>query len=113
MSTTATVATSSSALPVSTSLMMAAGGTPTMSIVLINEAAAQVNFWSSMKLQNYKTGGDIEVFLDRFKVYCNGVNMHESKKTSCLLNALDEVTFRIITKELPQAYKCDVEVVKQ
>ena len=41
--------------------------------------------------------------------------MHESNKSSCLLNVglLNEVTLRIIIKEAPQAYKCDVDVIKQ
>ena len=94
-------------------MMMAAGGALIISTLPVNGAEAKVNFSSSMKLQNYKTGGDIEVFLDRFEVYCNGVNMHESKNSSCLFHSLDKVTFRIITKELPQAYKCDDEVIKQ
>ena len=94
-------------------MIITAGRAPTILTVPVSEAAAQVNLLSGMKLQNYKTGGHIDVFLDRFEVYCNGANMHESKKSSCLLNALDEVTFRIITKELPQADKCDVEVIKQ
>ena len=67
---------------------------------------------TGMKLQNFKTGGDIEVFLDRFDVFCDGINMPESKKASCLLSALDDVTFRIVNKELHENDRRNVNKIK-
>ena len=101
-----------------TAPMMAANGAPgtlsTLTTVPMPAPATQahVNFTGGIKLQNYKSGNDIEVFLARYDVYCESVNMPEIKKVSCLLNALDETTFRIVSKELPHATRYTIQQIK-
>ena len=53
-------------------------------------------------MTTYKASGDIEVFIEKFKVYCSGMNVHSSRQVNVLLNSLDETTIRIMTKELTE-----------
>ena len=64
-----------------------------------------------MKMTTYKAGGDIEVFIEKFKVYCSGMNVHCSRQANVLLHSLDETTFRIITKELTELERQDVNLI--
>ena len=64
-----------------------------------------------MKMTTYKSGGDIEVFIEKFKVYCNGMNVHSSRQANVLLNSLDETTFRIMTKELTEEERQDINLI--
>ena len=97
--------------------IMAASGAPIAmstfpTTMPVPATSTQLNFTGGIKLQSYKSGNDIEVFIARYDVYCESVNIPEIKKVSCLLNALDETTFRIVSKELPQATRYTIQQIK-
>ena len=64
-----------------------------------------------MKMTTYKPGGDIEVFIEKFKVYCSGMNVHSSRQANVLLDSLYETKFIIITEELTEIERQDVNLI--
>ena len=44
------------------------------------------NVAGGMKLKNYKTGEDVEIFLDRFTNFCMGTSVPPNRQASVLLN---------------------------
>jgi hypothetical protein len=52
------------------------------------------------KLDKFKVGDDVEVFLERFVDYCDGIGLPATLRASRLLSYLDSTTYKIISKEL-------------
>ena len=53
-----------------------------------------------LKMPTYKTGDDIEIFIYRYENFCKAQNIANDQKAIFLQNALDEITFTIIIREL-------------
>ena len=53
-----------------------------------------------LKMPTYKTGDDIEIFIYRYENFCKVQNIANDQKAIFLQNALDEITFTIIIREL-------------
>ena len=55
-----------------------------------------------LKMPTYKTGDDIEIFIYRYEHFCKAQNIANDQKAIFLQNALDEITFTIIIRELTE-----------
>ena len=72
-----------------------------------------MNLTGGMKIMQYKTGGDVDTFLERFNIYCSGMSIPPHRQASVLLHSLDEPSFRVICRELTEDEKGDINVVKE
>ena len=72
-----------------------------------------MNLTGGMKIMQYKTGGDVDTFLERFNIYCSGMSIPPHRQASVLLHSLDEPSFRVICRELTEEEKGDINVVKE
>ena len=65
-----------------------------------------------VKMPLYKTGADIEVFVDRFEEFLQIQEIVESKKAKLILSALDDTTYKVATRELTATERKDYATVK-
>ena len=75
-------------------------------------AYASANIAGGMKLKNYKTGEDVEIFLDKFTNFCTGTSVPPNRQASVLLNAFDDTTFRVVSEELNESEKTNISTLK-
>ena len=66
-----------------------------------------------LKIPIYQSGADIEVFVNRFEHYCETQSISAKQKADIILNALDDVTFTVVNRELSEAEKKNYVVVKE
>jgi hypothetical protein len=66
---------------------------------------------SMQKLDKFKVGDDVEVFLERFVDYCDGIGLPATLRASRLLSYLDSTTYKIISKELKKEERQDTQTV--
>jgi hypothetical protein len=59
------------------------------------------------KLDKFKVGDDVKVFLERFEDYCDGIGLPATVRASRLLSYLDSTTYKIISKELKKEVRQD------
>ena len=71
-----------------------------------------MNLTFGMKIIQYKTGGDVDTFLERFNIYCSEMSIPPHRQASAL-HSLDESSFRMICRELTEDEKGDNNVVKE
>ena len=102
-----------SAPRIMTSTFRVATSAPTVPIYNDDPPAyASANIAGEMKLKNYKTGEDVEIFLERFTNFCTGTSVPPSRQASVLLNALEDTTFRVVSKELNESEKTNISTLK-
>ena len=72
-----------------------------------------MNLTFGMKIMQYKTGEDVDTFLERFNIYCSGMSIPPYRQASVLLYSLGKPSFRVICRELTEDEKGDINVVKK
>ncbi len=66
-----------------------------------------------LKMPHYKSGADIDIFINRYEQFCNTQKIAEDEKAGYLLNALDDTTFTVIIRELSELERNNYEKLKE
>ena len=66
-----------------------------------------------LKMPMYKTGNDIETFVNRFEQFCQAQTVPPAQKANLILNALDDTTFTVVTRELTETERNNYNTVKE
>ena len=85
--------------------MSAASSTPTLPVGL--------SHYFGVKLPTYKSPGDVEIFVNRFEQFCITHGIDENSKANLLMDALDDVTFTVIKRELSDEERKNYKKTKE
>ena len=85
--------------------MSAASSTPTLPVGLSHSFG--------VKLPTYKSPGDVEIFVNRFEQFCITHGIDENSKANLLMDALDDVTFTVIKRELSDEERKNYKKTKE
>ena len=66
-----------------------------------------------IKMLMYKTGNDIQMFVNRFEQFCQAQTVLPARKANLILNALDDNTFTVVTRELTETERNNYNTVKE
>ena len=66
-----------------------------------------------IRMPSYKSGGDIETFINRYEQFCETQNIAEDQKAKLILSALDDITFTVIIRELNETERKEYKKVRE
>ena len=66
-----------------------------------------------LKMPMYKTGNDIETFINRFEQFCQVQTVSHAQKANLVLSALDDTTFTVVNRELTDTERNNYNTVKE
>jgi hypothetical protein len=65
-----------------------------------------------IKLPTFKTGGDMETFINRFNQCCVTQEIDKRRKANLVITALDDASFTVMKRELTEKEMTDYETIK-
>ena len=94
---------------------IATGGDQALSSTSTTSVNRDVTVMASyrLKMPMYKTGNDIETFVNRFEQFCQAQTVLPAQKANLILNALDDTTFTVVTRELTETERNNYNTVKE
>ena len=66
-----------------------------------------------IRMPSYKSGGDIETFINRYEQFCETQNIAEDQTAKLILSALDDITFTVIIRELNETERKEYKKVRE
>ena len=66
-----------------------------------------------IRMPSYKSGGNIETFINRYEQFCETQNIAEDQKAKLILSALDDITFTVIIRELNETERKEYKKVRE